>query len=312
MASSGPSSRIPNSAPERQKAFVLEIVRALNNPVEAQYVTKDYLEEAYEYTNKLKGEHAIDEASKTKLMFASMPAVPKLPPGYKNKIENQRAFLNKTKSKFSSSFNLATIPNSELKEAIYYAEIFKNSNSVGVLSKEQVRRIRPPFRIPEPSRPDMPDQAGIPPSDFIQLLLNKIYMSSPAKQKEAYDTFVDVYLTDWVNRKGYKNTSTGQQMTRLAFVDNPQFLIYLDSAITRYLTQCEERPNPKTLKKMAGNSYRQQLFKDLLEKINIRLSLLQSENFNTITKKTREGRGGRRKMKTRKNNYSKRSTLRHN
>ncbi len=309
MASLGPSNRIPNSAPARQKAFVLEIVRALDNPVEAQYITKEYLEEASEYINKLKGEHAIDEYSKSKIMIALMPIVPKLPPGYKNKTENQKAFLNKTKSKFSSSFNLATIPNSELKEAMYYAETLKNYNSIGVLSKEQMRRIKPPFRLPEPSRPNMPNQAGIPPSDLLSLLLNRIYIGSAAKQKEAYDTLVDVYLTDWVNRKGYKNTTTGQQLIRLPFVDNPQFLIYLDSAITKYLKQCEERPNPKTLKKMAGNSYRQQLFKDLLEKVNTRLALLQAEEFNDITKKTRESKGGRR---TRKNKYYKRGTLRRN
>ena len=239
------------------------------------------------------------------------PEVPRHPPGYKTTVEEQRAYLNAIRPKFTNRFEMARMPNRDLKEAIYYAEELNNANAVGKITKEQVRRLAPPFRLPEPSRPNMPHQAGIPPDELVRLLLNRIYLGSPARQKESYDTFVDVYLTDWVDREGYRNATTGQQMMRIPFCDRPEFLIYLEKAIESFLRQCEERPNPRTLNKRAGNSYRQQLFKDLREKIEARLALLQEETFNQLTRKEREGRrGGRTKTHRRRHLKKRRTTAR--
>lgn len=240
------------------------------------------------------------------------PEVPRHPPGYKTTLEEQRAHLNTIRPKFTNRFEMATMTNRNLKEAIYYAEELRNANAIEKITKEQVRRITPPFRPPEPARPNMPHQAGIPPGDLINLLLNRIYLGNAARQKESYDTFVDVYLTDWVDREGYRNTATGQQMMRAPFYDSPEFLIYLENTIEKFLKLCEERPNPRTLNKRAGNSYRQQLLKDLREKIRARLALLQEEAFNKLTRREREGRrGGRNKTHRRYHHSRKRRTMAH-
>jgi hypothetical protein len=238
------------------------------------------------------------------------PEVPRLPPGYKGSPEEQRAFLNSVKGKFANGFEMARMSNKNIKEATYYAEELRNANAIDKLTKEQVRRLAPPFRPPEPSRPNMPMKAGIPPDDLVRLLLNRIYLSSPARQKESYDTFVDVYLTDWVDREGYRNASTGQQLMRIPFYDQPEFLIYLENSIESFLKQCEERPNPRTLNKRAGNSYRQQLLKDLRERIQKRLVLLQGEVFNQLTRREREGRRGGRTRRRRGHSRKRRTTAR--
>lgn len=238
------------------------------------------------------------------------PEVPRLPPGYKGTVVEQRAFLNAVRPKFTNRFEMARMTNKNLKEASYYAEELGNANALGSLTKEQSRRLAPPFRPPEPARPDMPHQAGIPLEDYVRLLLNRIYIGRPAQQQEAYHTFVNVYLTDWVDRTGYTNAATGQRMIRRPFYDMPEFLIYFEKAIDVYLRQCEERPNPRTLNKRPGNSYRQQLLKDLREKIEKRLALLQEEEFNKLTRSEREGRRGGRGKTLRRRRHSQRRLTR--
>jgi hypothetical protein len=236
-----------------------------------------------------------------------LPEVPKQPPGYKGTAVEQRAFLNAVRPKLTNRFEMARMTNKNLKESLYYAEELGNANALGSLTKERVRRVAPPFRPPEPARPNMPHQAGIPVADLVHQLLNRIYLArTPASQIEAYHTFVNVYLTDWVDREGYRNATTGQQMIHQPFYDMPEMLIYLENAIEVFLKQCEERPNPRTLNKRPGNSYRQQLLKDLREKIQKRLVLLQEETFNKLTKNEREGRRGGRSKTLRRRRYSRR------
>ena len=310
MASGGPA-RIPNSDPARQRIFVIEIVKILDNPAEAAIVPIEYVREADEYVKKLTGEHAIDEESKWKITAALLPKVPTLPPGYKSNAAEQRAFLNSVRSKFAIPYNLAIVSNRNLKEAAYYAETFSNHNALGRLTKEQSRRLRPPFRTPEPSRPNMPPEAAGDQNEILGPLLNRIYIGSAARQQEAYHTFVSLYLTDWVDRAGYTNTSTGQRMMRRPFFDQPEFLIFLEKSIDKFLGLCHEQPGRRTLNKIAGNTPRQQLFKDLREKIRARLVLLQAEAFNQITRGRREERaGGRTKTYRRRHSKKRRTTAR--
>jgi hypothetical protein len=241
-------------------------------------------------------------------LLLDLPNVPKHPPGYLYKKDQQQEFLNKAKSKIA--YNLATMSNKNLKEAQYYAIELGNKNAVLKFNKEKIRRRAVPFRSPNLTRPDMPPQAGIPANDHINNLLSVIYGSMDrAKQKEAYDIFVDVYLTDWINRKGFKNSTTGQQMMHTPSYDNPEFLIILEKKLKKILENCEEKPNPKTFDKKSGNSTRQQLLKDLLEKIQKRLVLLEAEEFNKMTRINRERSGGRR---THKRSHTKKRKTRRN
>ncbi len=247
-----------------------------------------------------------------KKMIASMPAVPKQPPGYHSKKENQRVFLNKVKSKTSTPFNLAMIPNRNLSEASYYAQELGNENAKTKIQKEQLRRIVPPFRLPEPSRPNMP---LVPSDDIYRRLITTMYnpLSSPAKLHEAYSQFVDIYLTDWVNRKGFVNKN-GETKMYTPFYGDAGFLTKLEVDIERLLRkEMTETPNPGTTKKMPGNSPRQKYFKHILELVQKRRENLMAEDFNRLTKRDREAasakKGGR---KTRKQKYNRRRHTRRN
>lgn len=281
--------------PDKQRDFVLTIIEFLDNPATANQVTYDNLLEAEKYIKKLRGtKKAINESDATKVLIRILPDVPKLPPGYKSTIKNQTLFLNTIKPKLEKRYNRAIITNKNLNEAKYYINQLKSRapEKYNLMEKliidEKFRRVKPPFRPPESMRPDMPHSAGIPQIDLLNNLLGKIYLSSPSEQKRAYDTFVDVFLTDWMNRKG--SIKNGKQIIQTPFFDSPEYLVFLQSEIERRLQHCEEKPNPKTLDKKPGNSYRQQLYKDIREKIINRLYNLQEEEFNKITKLHR-GRG---------------------
>jgi hypothetical protein len=248
-------------------------------------------------------------------MSYSFPEVPKHPPGYIGDRDRQIAFLNIVKNELTAPSKKAKIPAGVLSESIYYADILrKKPNGTNdpvytslhnTLFKEQLRRIKPPFRLPESSRPDMPHQAGIPTQELISELAKDIYLpvKGEAARQRAYQIIVDTYLTDWVNRKGF--VENGVQMHRLPFYDNVDFLIGLREYITKILQQCEEKPNPKTLNKRPGNSTRQQLLKDILEKINKRIPLLLDERLNKMIES-----GGRRR--THKRKHTKRRKTRRN
>jgi len=275
--------------PDKQRDFVLTVIEFLDNPTTANQVTYDNLVEAEKYIKKLKGTtKAINESNAIKILIRLLPTAPKLPPGYKSTIKNQSAFLENIKQKLEKKYNKAIIPNKNLNEAKYYINQLKlrapekYSLMEQQILDEKLRRVKPPFRPPELMRPEMPSSAAIPQIDLLNNLLGKIYLSSPAEQKKAYDTFIDVFLTDWVNRKGF--VKNGQHRIRTPFYDSPEYLVFLQSEIERRLKLCEEKPNPKTLDKKAGNSYRQQLYKDIREKIITRLNNLQEEEFNKITR----------------------------
>jgi hypothetical protein len=242
--------------------------------------------------------------------WMSMPEPPINPPGYKSTPEEQIDFLEEIQRKhiLNNKFKLAELPNTELEEALYYASHLKIPKIEKVLMEERVRRSATPFRPPLISRPNMPEQARIPETDYLNLLIQKIYLpKTPSEQKGAYDTFIDVFLTDWVNRKGFVN-SKGQQMAYTPYFDNAKLLTGIESHIEKLLkTQMLEKPNPGTINKRRGNSIRQQYFKDILERIKKRITLLQEEEFNRVTKIARNKKGGRR---TYKNKYYKRKTRR--
>lgn len=243
-----------------------------------------------------------------------MPAVPKLPPGYYGTKKEQQAFLNKVKARSTTPYNLALIHNKNLSEGSYYAEELGNKNSVLRIQSEQLRRVVPPFRTIEPSRPNMPLAATD--RDGPTKLIRTIYgFKSPAEQAKAYHDFIDIYLTDWVDRKGFVNTD-GQRKYYQPYANDGGYLTQLEGQIEKILKESMlEKPNPGTLNKRPGNSLRQQYLKDILGKIKIRRQRLMNETFNKLTKQNREAsstripRGGRR---THKRKYTKRRYTRRN
>ena len=232
-------------------------------------------------------------------IIKSFPEVPTLPVGYKGNKAEQMRYLNSIKPSLEKPFSKALISNKNISEAIYYATELGNESSLSALRSEQLRRIAPPFRPPEASRPNRPNEAGIPTKDVINNLLGKIYFSSPAKQAEAYHAFINIYLTDWVNRKGFNKN--GLHYTYTPFANDAQFLTDIESYIENILkTQMLEKPNPGTTNKRVGNSIRQQYLKDILERIKKRRKLLMNEEFNRLTRSNRENvktRKGGRKQK---------------
>ncbi len=299
--------RISDDQPAKQKAFILEIVKILNNPIEASQLPFEYILEASEYIGKLEGKlegksegkYTINEESKFKIYNALMPKIPRVPPGYKSNRTEQHTFLNNIRPTFSSTYNLAIIPDNDLKEAMYYAESLGNSNALVQLTKESFRRNPIPFRPPNSSRPNRPYQSDIPITDFLNNLLYKIYSvyTTPFEKADAYHTFIEVFLTDWVNRTGYNKN--GMHYIYTPLFDDARFLTDLEGHIEKILkTQILESPNPSSIKKLPGNSLRQQYLKDILERIQQRIKLLWNESFNKLTKLERE--------KKKKNKYKKR------
>lgn len=248
-------------------------------------------------------------------MSYSFPEVPTHPPGYIRDRDRQIAFLNIVKPELNSPSKKAKLSSDVLSESMYYADILrKKPNGTNdpvytsihdILLREQLRRIKPPFRLPEPSRPDMPHQAGIPTQELISELAKDIYLpvKGEAARQRAYQTIVDTYLTDWVNREGF--VKNGVQMRRTPFYDDIEFLTGFREYITKMLQLCEEKPNPRTLNKRPGNSTRQQLLKDILEKINKRINHLLEERFDKLIES-----GGRRR--THKRRHTKRRKTRRN
>lgn len=241
----------------------------------------------------------------------SLPLIPSHLPGYKDSIEEQLVFLEELEKNniFTNKFKLAEMSDKKLKEAIYYTQIHTIPKKEMILQKELGRRTAVPSRPPILNRPDMPEEVGIPETDYLNLLIRRIYEpKNPSQQQEAYHKFIDVFLTDWVNRKGFVNK--GIQMQHTPAFDNAEFLTGLQIHIEKILkTKMLEKPNPGTINKRSGNSTRQQFFKDILERIKNRLELLKMEEFNRLTRANREKKGGRR---THKKIYPKRRKTRRN
>lgn len=248
-----------------------------------------------------------------KKLIASMPEVPKYPPGYYGIKENQQQFLNKAKAQSLRPFNLAMISDRNLSEASYYAKELNNKNANHTFMTEKIRRITPPFRTPDPSRPNMPKDALT--KNIGNKLIREIYLpKSPTEQAAAYHKFIDIYLADWVNRKGFVNN--GEKKYYTPFADEGRTITDLEVGIEKILKESMlEKPNPRTLKKLPGNSIRQQYLKDLLERIQKRKQQLMMETFNKITKSNREKfgkslrQGGKRTRKYK--TLKKQNTRRH-
>jgi hypothetical protein len=294
--SSSNTDRIANTNPEKQKEFVLLVAEALGDPTLSKQLTKNNLDEAMEYITKLQHtNYRINEASTTKIIKAILPDVPTHPAGYTSIPEKQREFLNSIKPKLNSLSKRRKLSLKNLNEADYYAKQFGNKNVTNIIFVEKSRRVRPPFRIPESDRPDMPPEALIP-ADLAIVLLNRIWnpVTKGAEKQEAYSDFVDYYLTDWVNRKGF--VKNGVQMRRTPLFDDYNFITSLQKQINELLMKSEEKPNPKTLNKRPGNSIRQQLLKDLYEKVSKRRFNLLQERLNKFI----ESEGGRRRTRKRK------------
>jgi hypothetical protein len=287
--------RIPDNRPDDQKGFVLEIVKSLNNPETAKNITKEYLIEASDYMEALKGNNAINQESKNKIYNALFPKVPKhipVPSYYKRNPNEQRAAINKIRPNFTNPKVMAKKERAELNEIKYYASQLGNNNTHTKIYREILRRVKPSFRLPESARPDMPYEATLPSDEVIKRLFFDIYLGSEAKKQAAYHKFIDIYLTDWVDRVGY--TKNGQQYIRTPYANDNKFLTelreYLDDKLKR---EFDEKPNPRSLEKKSGNSTRQQLIKDLRDRIRKRTGHLFEERYN----KYLESDGGRRTHK---------------
>jgi hypothetical protein len=183
-------------------------------------------------------------------------------------------------------------PFDELQAIAYAANELKNSNTYSKVYKEIFRRINPPENIPEKLRPEMPIEAKINNGSgkLIQDLIKKIYMGSEAKKQEAYHKFIEIYLTDWIDREGF--IKNGKEYKYEPFFNDLDFLKELREYINKQLFQCEERPNPKSIDKKVGNSTRQQLLKDLRDKISDRITFLISKKYY----KSLKSNGGKRNI----------------
>jgi len=179
---------------------------------------------------------------------------------------------------------LAKLSNSKLNEVSYYAKLLGNKSVNDKVLQEKLRRVRPPFRPPEYSRPTMPNVVKSLPDKFIGELMAKIYFGSDAEKHRAYQTLVDVFLTDWVNREGF--TQNGQKMMRTPFFDNATFLVKLQTYVENYLSQCKE----------PGYSLRKSFFTKINSIIAERLNNLIKEEWN----KTLSSNGGRTQTRRRR------------
>lgn len=285
--------------PDKQKEFVSIIIEYLADEARRQYITLNMLEEAKEYTNKLKGKNTIKDADKITIetalkkakLIALMPTVPKQPPGYLSNAKNQRIFLNTIKSS-----NKSKIKNKNLSEALYYANTLRNSEAYSTLFKENTRRNFIPFRLPEHTRPNMPDEAVLAFTDntYFNRLVNRILIGSSADKAEAKHRFIDIYLNDWVDRKGFLNKN-GIKKAYRPFFDSPDFLTSMENHIEKLLkTMMIETPNPGTVTKLPGNSLRQIYFKDILKRLQKRLKQLFDEAIYIREKRNRNtSKGGR-------------------
>lgn len=281
--------------PDKQKEFVSIIIEYLADEARRQYITLNMLEEAKEYTNKLKGKNTIKDADKITIetalkkalknnkLIALMPTVPKQPPGYLSNAKNQRIFLNTIKSS-----NKSKIKNKNLSEALYYANTLHNEAS-STLFKEKTSRILIPFRLPVDTRPDMPLEAVLAFTDntYFNRFVNRILIGSSADKAEAKHRFIDIYLSDWVDREGFLNKN-GIKKAYRPFFDSPEFLTSMENHIEKLLkTMMLEKPNPGTVKKLPGNSLRQIYFKDILKLIQKRLTQLAEEAISIMKKRNR-------------------------
>ncbi len=220
----------------------------------------------------------------------SLPLIPSHLPGYKDSIEEQLVFLEEMEKNniFTNKFKLAEMSDKKLKEAIYYTQQLKIPKKEMILQEELARRITLPFRPPIMNRPDMPEEALIPGTDYLNLLIRQIYEpKNSSHQQEAYHKFIDVFLTDWTNRKGYIN-SKGQQMAHTPYFDDLETLKGIQLHIEKILKKIEDKQKPLLLTNRRGNSIRQQLFKDILKRIKNRVELLEKEKFNKETRSARE------------------------
>jgi hypothetical protein len=301
--------RIPNTSPERQKEFVLLIAESLDDPASAGQITKNNLEEASNYIEVLKGTpNEIKNEDAIRILIAQMPQVPTHPPGYFGIKEKQREFVNSIKPNLNSPSKKRKIPSRTLNEIAYYAERLGNKNVSNIVFLEKMRRATPPFRIPEMGRPNMPEEARKDVNEFMNfLLVKKIYnpLTKEVDRQNAYHKFVDVFLTDWVDRKGFVNNN-GSQMHHMPFFDDYKFLDVVKNNIRELLKLCEETPNPKTLNHLPHNSTRQQLLKELLTIVTKRQTNLLQERLNKLV----ESEGGKRR--TRKRRHAKRRYTRRN
>lgn len=295
--------------PDKQKEFVSIIINYLEDEARRQDITLNMLEEAKEYTNKLKGKNTIKDADKNTIetalknakLIALMPTVPKQPHGYLSNAKNQRIFLNTIKSS-----NKSKIKNKNLSEALYYANTLHNFEAYSTLFKEQIRRSPVLFRPPEHTRPNMPLEAVLAITDntYFNRLVNRILAGSSADKAKAFEMINDIYLTDWVDRKGFLNKN-GIKKAYRPFFDSPEFLTSMENHIEKLLkTMMLEKPNPGTVKKLPGNSLRQQYFKDILERIQKRLKQLFDEAI--YIREKRNGNSSKGGRITRKHSYVKR------
>lgn len=303
--------------PDKQKEFVSIIINYLEDEAGRQDITLNMLEEAKEYTNKLKGKNTIKDADKNTIetalknakLIALMPTVPKQPPGYLSNAKNQRIFLNNIISR-NKSKTIHKTKNKNLSEALYYANTLDNSEAYSTLFKEQIRRSPVLFRPPEHTRPNMPLEAVLAITDntYFNRLVNRILAGSSADKAKAFEMINDIYLTDWVDRKGFLNKN-GIKKAYRPFFDSPEFLTSMENHIEKLLkTMMLEKPNPGTVKKLPGNSLRQQYFKDILERIQKRLTQLADEATYIMEKRNRNRNGNSSKggRITRKHSYVKR------
>lgn len=282
--------------PDKQKEFVSIIINYLADEAGRQDITLNMLEEAKEYTNELKGKNTIKDVDKNTIetslknalknnkLFALMPTVPKQPPGYLSNAKNQKKFLNTIKSS-----NKSKIKNKNLSEALYYANTLDNSEAYSTLFKEKTRRNFIPFRPPVDTRPDMPLEVILTVTDnkYYNQLLNKILIGSSADKAKAFHRFIDIYLSDWVDRKGFLNKN-GIKKAYTSFFDKPDVLTLIETDIINLLkNEMLEKPNPGTVKS-------QQYFKDILERLQKRLQQLFDEAIYIREKRNRNSsKGGR-------------------
>ena len=194
-----------------------------------------------------------------------------IPPHYKKTDEERRNFLKSLRT--NTSYNLALLPDDILNEAAYYAYNLNVKLSTR-LQKEQFQRIRPPFRLPINARPDKLHQACIPPDTLMQLLLEKIVKNKNAEKY--YKLFVDVFLTDWIDRKGFIDAED-QHMINTPYYDSVEFLKELEKQIETAIIKLQKE----------GIQINQYIYK-ILSRIQKRREDLAEEDYNTLTRRNRE------------------------
>ena len=277
--------------PAKQREFVDLTVEALASPSGKSVVTDAYLAEAMGYIKALRGTQyavstAVENTIETEFIARSISEPVKTPVGYNESAA--KTFLEgiQTQTDPHIDYTIHKTPERTLRNAMYYmsekgktsTNLFKKL-SIGQTMQMIDRMENAPFRPSANVRPDMPVGAHfwlINGNDLINNVVD-IWMptSSPEKKNQAFEHINDVYLTDWVDKIGWKDHKSGQMLYQIPPYDITDYLAHMSDLVKKYLDMSKE----------SGDSQRKLILGALLKKIQKRISNLMQERLKRLQQK---------------------------